>query len=86
MMTSGEELPGDVKAIVEDCGYTSVWDIFEDELLYLFHLPSFSMLNLASKISEVKAVYSYDFNRENMPLIFVISVVIMPVTFRYEGV
>lgn len=21
-----------VKAIVEDCGYTSVWDIFSDEL------------------------------------------------------
>lgn len=59
MMTSGEELPDNVKAIVEDCGYTSVWDIFEDELLYLFHLPSFPMLNLASKISEVKAGYSF---------------------------
>ena len=29
MMTSGLELPASVKCFVEDCGYTSVWDIFE---------------------------------------------------------
>ena len=28
MMTSGEELPSNVKSIVADCGYTSVWDQF----------------------------------------------------------
>ncbi len=28
MMVSGEKLPENVKAIIEDCGYTSVWDIF----------------------------------------------------------
>ena len=29
MMVSGGELPTNVKAIVEDCGYTSVWEMFE---------------------------------------------------------
>lgn len=28
MMTAGESTPDNVKAFVEDCGYTSVWDIF----------------------------------------------------------
>ena len=28
LMTSGEEIPSNVKSIVADCGYTSVWDEF----------------------------------------------------------
>lgn len=28
MMTAGETTPDAVKAFVEDCGYTSVWDVF----------------------------------------------------------
>ena len=59
MMTAGEALPGNVKAVVEDCGYTSVWDIFADELDYLFHLPAFPLLNIASGISTLRAGYSF---------------------------
>ena len=51
MMTSGERLPSQVHAIVEDCGYTSVWDIFADEAKYLFKLPSFPALDVASAVS-----------------------------------
>jgi len=32
MMTAGEDTPEQVKVFVEDCGYTSVWDIFSSEL------------------------------------------------------
>lgn len=59
MMTAGEELPPQVKGVVEDCGYTSVWDIFSDELDYLFHLPPFPVLYAASAFSKVKAGYSF---------------------------
>jgi fermentation-respiration switch protein FrsA (DUF1100 family) len=59
MMTSGEALPSQVKAIVEDCGYTSVWDIFEDEMAYLFHLPAFPLLHVASAFSSIRAGYSF---------------------------
>ncbi len=59
MMTSGEALPPQVKAVVEDCGYTTVWDIFEDELAYLFHLPSFPILHVASGISSFRAGYNF---------------------------
>lgn len=57
LMTAGEELPVQVKAVVEDCGYTSVWDIFEDELDYLFDLPSFPVLDLSSAVARVRAGY-----------------------------
>ena len=59
IMTSGEDLPAQVKAIVEDCGYTSVWDIFEDEMDVLFHLPAFPVLHTASAISSLRAGYSF---------------------------
>lgn len=59
MMVSGEELPGNVKGIVEDCGYTSVWDIFADELSYLFHLPSFPLLYAADGIAYLRAGYEF---------------------------
>lgn len=59
MMTAGETLPNNVKAVVEDCGYTSVWDIFADEMDYLFHLPAFPLLNIASGISSLRAGYSF---------------------------
>lgn len=59
LMTSGEALPENVKAIVEDCGYTSVWDIFSDELAVLFHLPEFPLLHTASVIGKIRAGYSF---------------------------
>ncbi|MCR5272529.1 MAG: alpha/beta hydrolase [Lachnospiraceae bacterium] len=59
MMTSGEDLPENVRVAVDDCGYTSVWDIFSDEVAYLFNLPSFPILNTASVISSIRAGYSF---------------------------
>lgn len=59
IMTAGEELPSQVKAIVEDCGYTSVWDIFKDEMDVLFHLPAFPVLHTANLISSLRAGYSF---------------------------
>ena len=58
MMVSGMNLPDNVKAAVEDCGYTSAWDIFRDELKALFHLPSFPLLNMYSLMSRIIAGYS----------------------------
>ena len=78
MMTAGEELPGNVKAIVEDCGYTSVWDIFSDELKYLFGLPAFPFLNTASVIARLRAGYSFEeasaleqVRKAKLPILFI---------------
>ena len=59
MMVSGEELPENVKGIVEDCGYTSVWDIFADELAYLFHLPTFPVMDAANLVANIRAGYDF---------------------------
>ena len=50
MMLSGEELPPYVRAFVEDCGYSSVWDQFAHNLKDTFHLPPFPVLNSASAV------------------------------------
>lgn len=60
MMTAGlEELPDSVVCFVEDCGYTSVWDMFAFELDNLFHLPPFPLLYFASAICDVQVGYSF---------------------------
>lgn len=59
MMVSGETLPANVKGIIEDCGYASVWDIFEDELAYLFNLPPFPILNAANIVANIRAGYDF---------------------------
>lgn len=59
MMTAGEELPSNVCAAIEDCGYTSVWDEFEEQLKRKFRLPSFPLLNIASYICDKQGGYDF---------------------------
>lgn len=59
MMLSGLDVPSNVKCFIEDCGYTSVWDIFAHELDFLFGLPTFPILNIASVVSKSKAGYNF---------------------------
>lgn len=58
MMTSGEELPVNVRCIVEDCGYTSVEDIFAFQLKAIFHLPKFPLLNAADTVCQIRGGFS----------------------------
>ncbi|PFD92623.1 alpha/beta hydrolase [Bacillus cereus] len=60
MMTSGEDLPSNVKVIIEDCGYSSVIDEFTYQLKDLFHLPKFPVMNAANTITKLRA--GYDLN------------------------
>ena len=48
MMTAGEDTPDQVVAFVEDCGYTSVWDIFSSELKLRFGMPEFPLMYTAN--------------------------------------
>lgn len=59
MMVSGEKQPPFVKCFVEDCGYTSVWDEFSNELKTSFHLPEFPLMNITSWLCEKK--YGWNF-------------------------
>ena len=42
---------------MEDCGYTSVWDIFADELWHLHGLPPVPVLNTMGLFSRIRAGY-----------------------------
>lgn len=61
MMTTGEELPENVKVAVADCGYTSVWDIFSEKLKNSMHMHEFPMLYSANTVN--KALSGYDFKK-----------------------
>ena len=57
MNASGEKLPKNVKAIIEDCGYTSTWNQFAYQLKALFKLPAFPMMHAASIICKFRSGY-----------------------------
>lgn len=59
MMLAGETLPSNVKGIIEDCGYASVWNIFADELEYMFGLPTFPVLDASQFVARIRAGYSF---------------------------
>ncbi|AIS04119.1 alpha/beta hydrolase [Lactococcus lactis] len=55
--TSGEKLPSNVKAIVEDCGFTSTGDVFAYQLKQLYGLPKFPVLYAANTVVKMRAGY-----------------------------
>ena len=59
MMVAGESQRPYVKCFVEDCGYTSVWDEFSNELKTSFGLPAFPLMHTASWLCDLK--YGWNF-------------------------
>ena len=78
LMASGDELPQNVKAIIEDSGYTSVWDIFASEAKARFNLPTFPILNMFKLVANVRAKYDIkeasaveQVTKSNIPILFI---------------
>ena len=59
LLLAGEKEASQVKAFVADSAYTSVYEMFKEELQLRFHLPSFPLLDVASLISKMRAGYSF---------------------------
>lgn len=57
LMASGDNLPTNVKVIIADSGYTSVWDIFASEAKARFNLPTFPALDMFRIVTNVRAKY-----------------------------
>lgn len=57
-MASGENLSTKVKAIIADCGYTSVWNQFSHQLKTIYSLPNFPVMNASSIAIKLKTGYS----------------------------
>ena len=65
MNVSAKELPGYVRAFVEDCGFTSVWDEFSLQLKEMFGLPAFPLMHCTSLLCRMKYGWSF---RDASPL------------------
>ncbi|EHO46203.1 alpha/beta hydrolase [Lentilactobacillus kisonensis] len=60
MMVSGvKNVPRQVEAYVEDCGYTDVYDEVAYQAKELYHLPKFPLVGIVSLINHVKNGYSF---------------------------
>lgn len=60
LMASGEgELPKQVKAIVADSPYQSVYGLFAYQMRRMFYLPAFPLLDSTSLLTKMKAGYSF---------------------------
>ncbi|MDO5334746.1 MAG: alpha/beta hydrolase [Coriobacteriia bacterium] len=78
MNVAGEELPSQVKCIIEDCGYTSVWDEFSVQLADVFGLPSFPLLDVANVVCNLRAGYDFhaassleQLKKAEVPMLFI---------------
>ena len=65
MNVSAKELPGYVRAFVEDCGFTSVWDEFSLQFKEMFGLPAFPLMHCTSLLCRMKYGWSF---RDASPL------------------
>lgn len=59
LMTSGLDLPANVKTIVADCAFTSAYDVFSHVLKRDYHIPKFPIMNISEKMTKKKAGYGY---------------------------
>lgn len=59
MMASGETLPTNVIATVEDCGYTSAYAMFQNQLQERFGLPEFPFLPAAALVGKLRAGFNF---------------------------
>lgn len=78
MMTSGEDLPENIKCFVEDCGYTSVWDEFKYKLKDEYGLPAFPILHTASLYAQAKVGWNFkeasaleQLKKSKLPMFFI---------------
>ncbi len=60
LMTSGLELPAQVKGIVSDCGFTSPKEVFTHVLNSMYHLPAFPVIQGADLMNKKLAGYGMD--------------------------
>lgn len=57
VLAAGSTPPENVVAVIDDCGYASVWDMFSLELKKRFNLPEFPVLHMARIMAMFQAGY-----------------------------
>lgn len=59
MMVSGEKTPRQVKAFIEDCGYTSVYDEITYQAKQMYNIPEYPLVPVVSGINRLKNGYTF---------------------------
>jgi fermentation-respiration switch protein FrsA (DUF1100 family) len=60
LMTAGEGLPPEVKAVIEDCGYTSVHEELRHQMKLNYHFVNEKLVKRVSGVCKQKAGYSFE--------------------------
>lgn len=60
LMTSGLELPKQVKGIISDCAFTSPKYVFTHVMHSMYHLPAFPVIQVANIVNNKRAGYGMD--------------------------
>ncbi len=90
---SGEKLPDNVVAIIEDCGYSSLTKELEFQFKKRYNLPTYPLLNLTSAYTKLRAGYTFDevapykqITMNNLPILIIHGDKdgIVPVDMAYE--
>lgn len=78
VLMSSSIMPKNVRGIIADCGFTSVYEIFEYVLKRDYHLPKFPIIYLTNIMSRLRAGYGYkdidtsaEIARSNIPILFI---------------
>ena len=79
LMASGEEeLPRQVKAIIADSPYASVYQLFQYQMNRMFHLPAFPLLDSTSVLTKIRAGYSFreasalkELEKTSVPILYI---------------
>ncbi|MBR1397867.1 MAG: alpha/beta hydrolase [Selenomonadaceae bacterium] len=54
MLTAAKETSPNLKAVIEDCGYTSAYSMFTMQLDEIFNLPAFPIMDCVNIVTEIK--------------------------------
>lgn len=78
LMTTGLELPSQVKAAVSDCAFTSAWDVFSSVLKNMYHIPPFPIMQIANRMVVREAGYGLnecdarkEVAKSHIPILFI---------------
>lgn len=78
LMTSGEALPPQVRAVIADCAYTTVEAELTHQLRRIYHLPALPIVPVTSLICKLRAGYFFgeasalaQVRRSRLPTLFI---------------
>ncbi|GHO88835.1 alpha/beta hydrolase [Dictyobacter formicarum] len=78
LMTSGESLPEQVKAVVADCAYTSAYEILAYQGKRMYHLPACPFVTMTSLVCKLRSGFFFEeasalkqVQKTDLPILFI---------------